>query len=149
MNIAVFGLGYVGAVSSACLPSEGHDVVGVDVNPVKVDLVNSGRTPVIEEGVAELLGDAVAAGRLRATVDCKDAIESTDLAFVCVGTPSSANGSLDLTHLRRVCEEIGEALQARTGRYVVVVRSTVLPGTTRDVVVPTLESASGRTVGDD
>jgi GDP-mannose 6-dehydrogenase len=146
MRISVFGLGYVGAVSAACLAADGHTVVGVDTNQVKVDLLNQGRSPVVEAGLGELVAEAVAAGRLRATTDCVEAVGSTDLGFVCVGTPSNANGSLDLTYLRRVAEDIGRALRVHQTPFVVVVRSTVLPGTTREVVIPTLEREAGRSV---
>jgi GDP-mannose 6-dehydrogenase len=146
MRISVFGLGYVGAVSAACLAADGHTVVGVDTNQVKVDLLNQGRSPVVEAGLGELVAEGVAAGRLRATTDCVEAVGETDLGFICVGTPSRANGSLDLTYLRRVAEDIGKALRVHQTPFVVVVRSTVLPGTTREVVIPTLEREAGRSV---
>jgi GDP-mannose 6-dehydrogenase len=146
MRISVFGLGYVGAVSAACLAADGHTVVGVDTNQVKVDLLNQGRSPVVEAGLGELVEDGVRAGRLRATTDCVGAVGDTDLGFICVGTPSNANGSLDLTYLRRVAEEIGQAMRVHQTPFVVVVRSTVLPGTTREVVIPALEQAAGRSV---
>ncbi|HEV8652596.1 MAG TPA: UDP-glucose/GDP-mannose dehydrogenase family protein [Actinomycetes bacterium] len=149
MRISVFGLGYVGAVSAACLAGDGHDVTGVDPQPVKVGLLNRGQSPVIEEGLTELVGAGVAAGRLRATVACPEAVRDTELGFVCVGTPSQANGSLDLTHLRRVGQDIGAALRERDGFFVVVLRSTVLPGTTQEVLVPILERASGKRAGRD
>jgi GDP-mannose 6-dehydrogenase len=149
MRISVFGLGYVGAVSAACLAADGHQVTGIDANPVKVDLLNAARTPVIEDRLAGLIADGVGSGRLRATTSCQEAIAATDLAFICVGTPSQPNGSLDLAHLRRVSQEIGEALGERDGYFAVVLRSTVLPGTTREVVVPILEGASGKRVGVD
>jgi GDP-mannose 6-dehydrogenase len=141
MRISIFGLGYVGAVSASCLAADGHTVVGVDSNPVKVDLLNAARAPVIEDRLAELTADSVKGGRLRATTSCQEAIRATDLAFLCVGTPSRSNGSLDLAHLRRVSEEIGDALRRHEGFFVVVVRSTVLPGTMREVVLPVLEQA--------
>jgi GDP-mannose 6-dehydrogenase len=146
MRISVFGLGYVGAVSAACLTADGHTVVGVDTNPVKADLVNQGRSPVIEEGLGELIAEGARAGRLRATTDCEEAVAGADLGFVCVGTPSNGNGSLDLTYLRRVAGDIGRAVRRRRSPMVVVVRSTVLPGTTRQLVAPELERAAGRPV---
>src|SRR5215207_1172416 len=149
MRICVFGLGYVGAVSAACLAADGHTVVGVDANPVKVDLLNAAHAPVIEDRLAELIAAGVQSGRLRATTSCEEAIGATELAFVCVGTPSQANGNLDLGHLRRVSQEIGGALRHHEGFFVVVVRSTVLPGTMRELVLPTLEQASGRRAGVD
>ena len=146
MRISVFGLGYVGAVSAACLAADGHTVVGVDTNQVKVDLLNQGHAPVIEAGLGELIEEGVRAGRLRATSDCEDAVASTDLGFVCVGTPSRSNGSLDLAYLRRVAGDIGQAIRRRRSPIPVVVRSTVLPGTTRQVLLPDLERAAGRAV---
>jgi GDP-mannose 6-dehydrogenase len=146
MKISVFGLGYVGAVSAACLAADGHTVVGVDNNPVKADLLNQGRSPVIEEGLGELIQEGVRAGRLRATTDCDEAVASTELAFVCVGTPSKGNGSLDLGYLRRVADDIGQAIRRQGSPIVVVIRSTVLPGTTREVLLPDLERAAGRPV---
>jgi GDP-mannose 6-dehydrogenase len=143
MRISVFGLGYVGAVSAACLAADGHTVLGVDTNPVKVDLLNQGHAPVIEAGLAELIEEGVHTGRLCATIDCDAAVSGTDLAFVCVGTPSNGNGSLNLTYLRRVAGEIGQAIQRRRSPIVVVIRSTVLPGTTRQVLLPELERAAG------
>ena len=146
MRISVFGLGYVGAVSAACLAAEGNTVVGVDTNPAKADLLNQGRAPVVEAGLGELIEEGVRTGRLRATTDCDAAVGDTDLAFVCVGTPSKGNGSLDLTYLRRVAGEIGQAIRHRRSPIVVVIRSTVLPGTTRQVLLPDLERAAGRPV---
>ena len=146
MRISVFGLGYVGAVSAACLAADGHTVVGVDTNQVKVDLLNQGRAPVIEEGLGELIEQGVTSGRLRATTDCDEAVATTDLGFVCVGTPSKGNGSLDLAYLRRVADDIGQAIGRQQTDFTVVIRSTVLPGTTRQVVLPDLERAAGRPV---
>jgi GDP-mannose 6-dehydrogenase len=146
MRISVFGLGYVGAVSAACLAADGHTVVGVDTNQVKVDLVDQGRAPVIESGLGELIEEGVGAGRLRATTDCDAAVGGTDLALICVGTPSNGNGSLNVTYLRRVAGEIGEAIRRQPSSIVVVVRSTVLPGTTRRVLLPELERTAGRPV---
>ena len=143
MRISVFGLGYVGAVSAAFLAADGHTVLGVDTNPVKVDLLNQGHAPVIEAGLGELIEEGVRTGRLCATTDCDAAVSATDLAFVCVGTPSNGNGSLNLTYLRRVAGDIGQAIQRRRSPIVVVIRSTVLPGTTRQVLLPELERAAG------
>ncbi|HLL74678.1 MAG TPA: UDP-glucose/GDP-mannose dehydrogenase family protein [Pyrinomonadaceae bacterium] len=149
MKLSVFGLGYVGCVSAACFAREGHEVVGVDVNPTKVEIVNAGRSPIVEAGVGELIGEMVAAGRLRATTDTGDAVRHTDVSLVCVGTPSNANGSLDLRYVRRVCEEIGRELGKKAARHTVVIRSTMLPGTVDAVVVPALEEHSGRRAGRD
>lgn len=145
----MFGLGYVGLVSAACLARDGHRVVGVDPNPVKVDLVNGGTSPVIEAGLDRLIGEGVARGAIRATADHRAAVADSDLALVAVGTPSQANGSLDLRHVRHVMEEIGSTLTGKDDFYVVCLRSTVLPGTTEKVVTPILEAASGRRAGAD
>src|SRR5579883_1707907 len=139
MKISVFGLGYVGAVSAACFAKEGRSVTGVDVSATKVSIINEGRSPIIEAGINELIGEMVAAKRLRATTDAEEAVRATDVSLVCVGTPSNANGSLDLKYVVRVCEEIGAALKAKKTRHVVVIRSTMLPGTLKNVVIPTLE----------
>jgi GDP-mannose 6-dehydrogenase len=148
MKVSVFGLGYVGSVSAAAFADEGHEVVGVDVVPDKVDAVNSGRSPIVEPGLADLLARGVGSGRLRATTSTEDAVRSTDLSLICVGTPSRKNGSLDLTYLTRVCTEIGEVLHDKSDYHVVVVRSTVLPGTTHGTVIPALEAASGKKYGE-
>jgi GDP-mannose 6-dehydrogenase len=147
MNVSVFGLGYVGSVSAASFAADGHTVVGVDVNADKVASLNEGRSPIVEKGLEDLIRTAAADGRLRATTDTAEAVHATGLSLLCVGTPSRKNGSLDLAYLERVCEQIGEALKGKAGYHVVVVRSTVLPGTTHDVVIPTLEKASGRKYG--
>lgn len=149
MRICVLGLGYVGAVSSACLAKDGHTVVGVDPNQVKVDLINDGQSPIVEADVAEMVAKYVDEGRLSATTDAAEAIQQTELAFVCVGTPGQDNGALDFTYLERASANIGAALAGVDGYYTVVVRSTVLPGTTRNVVIPAIEKASGRTHGVD
>src|SRR5438093_12205379 len=149
MKVSVFGLGYVGSVSAAALAGDGHQVVGVDINGEKVASVNAGKSPIIEPGLDQLLARAVGERRLRATTDVAEAIGYSDVSLVCVGTPSRRNGSLDLTFLTRVCEQIGAALRDKPAYHVVVIRSTVLPGTTHDVLIPTLERASGKTYGDD
>jgi GDP-mannose 6-dehydrogenase len=146
VKISVYGLGYVGAVTAACLAADGHTVVGLDTNPVKVDLLNRGHAPVVEAGLGELIEEGVRAGRLCATTDCDAAVAGTDIGLVCVGTPSKANGGLDLTNLRRVAADIGQAIWRCHSHLTVVVRSTVLPGTTRDVVQPELERTAGRPV---
>jgi len=148
MKISIFGLGYIGSVTGASFAAAGHDVIGVDANPGKVALVNAGRSPVIEPGLDEMLGKAVADGRLRATTDPKDAVHNSELSLICVGTPSQRNGSLNLEYLERVAQQIGEAMADVDHYHVVVVRSTVLPGTTHGVVIPALEKASGKTYGD-
>ncbi|MEZ5286652.1 MAG: UDP-glucose/GDP-mannose dehydrogenase family protein [Vicinamibacterales bacterium] len=149
MNVAVFGLGYVGSVSGAALADEGHSVVGVDINADKVARLNGGISPIVEPGLDELIGRTVASGRLRATTDACEAVAASDVSLVSVSTPSRKNGSLDLTHLTRVCEQIGAALRRRAAYHVVVIRSTMLPGTTHETVIPTLERCSGARYGTD
>ena len=149
MRIAVFGLGYVGAVACGCLASDGHEVVGVDPVQAKVDLINQGQTPVIEAEIGEKVSHAVASGHLRATTDFAQAVADTDMSMVCVGTPSQLNGNLDLRYVRHVCEEIGGALRDKQARHLVVIRSTMLPGSMREVVIPLLEEYSGKRAGVD
>ena len=149
MKISIFGLGYVGAVSAGCLAKEGHTVIGVDPYQPKVDLINSGQTPVIEKDIGEIVEQAVKVGTLRATTDIQDAVNNTEMSFICVGTPSLVNGGLDLKYVRSVCEQIGKAIKDKDGFHVVVARSTMLPGTMTDVVIPTLEEASGMKAGVD
>jgi GDP-mannose 6-dehydrogenase len=148
MNVSVFGLGYVGCVSAASLAGDGHDVIGVDVNQQKVDAVNAGRSPIVEPGLDDLLQQGVAQERLRATTNTAEAIHESDVSLLCVGTPSRKNGSLDLSYLQRVAEEVGHALREKPAYHVVVVRSTVLPGTTHEMVIPALEQASGKKYGE-
>jgi GDP-mannose 6-dehydrogenase len=148
MKVSVFGLGYVGSVSAASFAADGHTVVGVDVNPDKVASLNEGRSPIVEKGLDELIKTAAANGSLRATTSTDEAVQATDLSLLCVGTPSRRNGSLDLSYLTRVCEQIGTALKSKADYHVVVVRSTVLPGTTHEIVIPTLEKTSGKKYGD-
>jgi GDP-mannose 6-dehydrogenase len=147
MRVSVFGLGYVGSVSAASFAADGHTVVGVDVNPDKVASLNEGRSPIVEKGLDELIRETAADGRLRATTSTAEAVRDTDLSLICVGTPSRKNGSLDLTYLERVAEQIGEALASKETYHVIVVRSTVLPGTTHEVVIPALERTSGKKYG--
>ena len=149
MKISIFGLGYVGAVSAGCLANCGHEVVGVDPLPAKVDLINRGQTPIIEAEIGEIIASATAGGRLRATTDAFTAINETELSFVCVGTPSQSNGNLDLAYIRRACEEIGDALKHKAARHIVVIRSTILPGTMENIVIPVLEEFSGKSSGRD
>lgn len=149
MRISIFGLGYVGCVSASCLAADGHHVVGVDVDPVKVDLINAGRSPMVEQGLGELIARGISSGHLRATDDGTEAIQHSDLSFVCVGTPSATDGRLDLQYVQRVAADIGKALRRKSGYHVVVVRSTMLPGSTEGSVKPALEQMSGRRVGAD
>lgn len=148
-RVSVFGLGYVGSVSAACFAKEGHSVVGVDVAPAKVDMLNAGQATIVERGIAELVAAMRAAGRLRATGDVRDAVLNSDVSLVCVGTPSKPNGSLDLTYVERVCSQIGQALRDKAQHHAVVIRSTVLPGSTHEIAIPALEAASGKKAGRD
>jgi GDP-mannose 6-dehydrogenase len=149
MKLSIFGMGYVGCVSAACFAKEGHDVIGVDVNPTKVEIVNRGESPIVEAGMSDLIKEMVSERRLTATVDTQHAIDNSALSLICVGTPSNTNGSLDLTYIERVCEEIGRALKNKDARHIVVIRSTMLPGTIEGIVVPALESTSGKRAGAD
>jgi len=144
VHISVFGLGYVGAVSLACLARDGHTVVGADVDRHKLDLIRSGRSPIVEEGMQELMQDVVASGRVRLTEDAKEAVQHSTLSFVCVGTPSSPNGGQDMTAVQRVMTDIGDALRSKREHHTVVLRSTVQPGTVEQIVRPILEDRSGR-----
>jgi GDP-mannose 6-dehydrogenase len=148
MKISVMGLGYVGAVAAACLAKDGHEVIGVDPQKTKVDLINAGKTPIIEKDIGDIIAEQVAAGRLVATTDVKSAVAATDVSLVCVGTPSLGNGHIDLKYVRRVCEQIGEGLRDHRG-HTVVLRSTLLPGSMKNVVIPTLEAVSGLKAGRD
>jgi GDP-mannose 6-dehydrogenase len=149
VRISVFGLGYVGCVSAACLASGGHEITGVDVDPVKLSLLRQGRSPIVENGLPELIGREVAADHFRVTDAAGTAVEESDVSFVCVGTPSAENGSLDLRYVRRVTEQIGRALSAKSAYHVVVYRSTMLPGSVEDQLIPLLEEFSARRVGVD
>jgi GDP-mannose 6-dehydrogenase len=148
LSISVFGLGYVGSVTAACFASMGHRVTGVDVSAAKVEMMNAGRAPIIEGRMSELVQEGHRAGRLQATTDASLAIRNSEVAFVCVGTPSLRGGKLDLTHIEQVAREIGEALREKRSPVTIVLRSTVLPGTTESAFIPVLESISGRKVGD-
>jgi len=149
MRLSIFGLGYVGCVSAACFAARGHDVIGVDVNELKVELINQGHSPVVEPGLSELIGEAVKARRLRATKDAVAAVTDSDVSLVCVGTPSNHNGSLDLSYIKRACQQIGDALEAKSRYHIVVLRSTMLPGTVANTVIPALEVYSGKRAGRD
>ena len=149
MKLSIFGLGYVGCVSAACFAKEGHEVTGVDLNPTKVEIVNRGESPIVEAGLSELTFEMVNSGRLRATTNTQDAIDNSAVTLVCVGTPSNANGSLDLSYVERVCQDIGSALKLKATRHIVVIRSTMLPGTIESVVVPALEAYSAKKEGAD
>ncbi|MCI0591394.1 MAG: nucleotide sugar dehydrogenase [Gammaproteobacteria bacterium] len=149
MEISVFGLGYVGCVSAACFAANGHNVLGVDLNATKVDLINQGISPIVEPGLSELISVERQRGRLRATGNCSEAVTSTELSFVCIGTPSAPNGSLDLRFVIRVAEEIGAALHTKADFHLVIFRSTMLPRTMEQVVLPAIVEASGKQAGKD
>jgi GDP-mannose 6-dehydrogenase len=148
MRIAVFGLGYVGAVTASCFAAEGHCVIGVDTDAYKVQCIMEGRSPIVERDLEQYIRRAREAGRLVATTCADEAVAQSDIALICVGTPSRRNGSLNLEFVERVCRQIGAALAGREQPYIVVVRSTVLPGTCEGLVIPTLEKASGRRHGE-
>lgn len=149
MKISIFGMGYVGAVSAGCLAKDGHAVIGVDPNRTKVDLINQGQTPIIEKDIGEMIAATVKDGLLHATDDVRHAVLNSEMSLICVGTPSQLNGNLDLSAVRKVCEQIGAALKDKSDFHVVVARSTMLPGSMRSVVIPALEEASGKRAGVD
>ncbi len=148
MNVSVFGLGYVGCVSAACLAQDGHRVVGVDVDNRKVVSINNGEAPFVEPDLEALLQSATARGALRATTDEAEAIAATDLALICVGTPSERTGEIKLDALRAVIATIGAALRNKATPFVVVLRSTVLPHVVEGELIPLLEKAAGKSLGD-
>ena len=148
MKISIFGLGYVGAVSLACLARDGHAVVGVDVDRAKLDLIAAGRTPVVEEGMVDLMRQVAQSGRVRVTDDARDAVVETDVSLVCVGTPSAANGSQDQSAIVRLAHEMGKALRDKPAPHVIVFRSTLVPGTVDTVLKPILERESGKRDGE-
>jgi GDP-mannose 6-dehydrogenase len=148
-TVSIFGLGYVGTVTAACLAHKGNRVTGVDLSPAKVEALANGRSPIVEPRVADLIAECQKACRLHATKDAEQAVLETEISFLCVGTPSMRNGKLDLGHIGPVCEEIGKALRKKDSFHLIVLRSTVLPGTADTIVIPTLETASGRKVGKD
>jgi GDP-mannose 6-dehydrogenase len=143
MRVSVFGLGYVGCVTAACLARNGHQVTGVDVNPDKVDMLGAGTAPLVEPGLAELIAEVTGSGRLRATTDTEAAIAASDVALVCVGTPGRGNGQLEVEAVARVAHAIGQALRGRQEPFTVVLRSTVLPGTTETILEPHLREGAG------
>lgn len=148
MKISIFGLGYVGAVSLACLSRDGHEVIGVDIEPAKLDLIKSGKTPVVEEGMVDLMAQVAASGRVTVTTDAQRAVQDSELSLICVGTPSAPNGSQDQGAILRLAVEIGKAIGAKSQPHVVVFRSTLVPGTVEDVLRPIIEEASGKKDGE-
>ena len=149
MDISIFGLGYVGAVSLACLARDGHRVIGVDIDQSKLDLIAAGRTPVVEEGMVELMREVASSGRVSVTTDTGDAVMRSELSLVCVGTPSAQNGSQDQTAMLRLAEAMGAALRAKPAPHTIVFRSTLVPGTVEDVLLPIIEAGSGKKDGVD
>ena len=148
MRVSVFGLGYVGCVTAACLAKAGHRVIGVDINQDKVAMVDAGDSPLVEPGLGELLAEVTAAGHLLATTSAEDGVSESDLALICVGTPSGGNGQLDVDAIRRVAETVGHQLRQQSKPYTVVLRSTVLPGTTESVLVPALHGTGSSPLPD-
>jgi len=149
MKISVFGLGYVGCVTSACLADNGHEVIGVDINEFKVRTISGGRSPIIEKGLDDLISKAVARGSLKATTDYGEAVNGTDLSLICVGTPSTSSGEINMEFVHRVSEKIGAILQGKGDRHTIVVRSTMLPGAMEGEVIPRLLEASGSRPGEE
>ncbi|OWV97491.1 GDP-mannose dehydrogenase [Rhizobium sp. R72] len=148
-RVSVFGAGYVGCVSCACLSRDGFAVIAVDPDRFKVERLAGGEAPIVEPGLNELLQSAHASDLLSATHSAADAITDTDISFCCVGTPSLPDGTLNTNHVRQVCEDIGKALRHKAEFHIVVMRSTILPGTMEELVIPTLEKASGKIAGRD
>src|SRR5713226_46093 len=146
-SVSVFGLGYVGSVTAACLAHKGNRLLGVDVNPSKAEMLESGRSPILEPQLEEIVAECHRTCRLHATTDAAAAVQKTEISFISVGTPSQRNGKLDLGGIEHVCREIGQVLATKHAFHWVVLRSTVLPGTTESVVIPALEAASGRRAG--
>jgi len=148
MKISVFGIGYVGAVTSACLVDSGHEVIAMDKDPVKVKCIQEGRTPIVEPGLKELIEKGAKDGTLTGTESCKEAVEKSDISLICVGTPSNEDGSLQLDYVKDVCREIGEAIKDKDGYHVIVLRSTMVPGSALNVALPIIEKASGKKAGE-
>ena len=148
MRISIFGLGYVGAVSLACLSRDGHDVIGVDIDRTKLDLIMAGKTPVVEEGMVDLMAQVAVSGKVSVTVDAQRAVLESEISLVCVGTPSAANGSQDQGAILRLAEQIGRAIGEKPEPHIVVFRSTLVPGTVEDVLRPIIEAKSGKKDGE-
>lgn len=147
MRVSIFGLGYVGAVAAACIAEGGHEVITIDIDPVKVNCIKEGRSPIVEPGLPEMIKSNVEAGRLKATMSCEEAVMNSDISMICVGTPSHQDGSLNLDYVRATCAEIGAIIKNKAEFHSVVLRSTVVPGTARDIAIPALEAASGKKAG--
>jgi GDP-mannose 6-dehydrogenase len=149
MNISIFGLGYVGAVSLACLARDGHSVIGVDIDPAKLELIRAGKTSVVEEGMVELMASVAAGGRVAVTTDAVQAVNDSEISLICVGTPSAPNGGQDQSAMIKLTHELGRAMRGKPGSHVFVFRSTLVPGTVDDVLKPILERESGKREGVD
>lgn len=149
MDISIFGLGYVGAVSLACLARDGHRVIGVDVDQAKLDLIAAGKTPVVEEGMVELMASVVGSGRVSVTRDARDAVMGSEISLICVGTPSAPNGSQDQTAITRIAQDLGGAMRGKREPHVFVFRSTLVPGTVEETLRPIIEKESGKKDGAD
>jgi len=149
MRVSIFGLGYVGAVASACIADSGHEVITIDMDPIKVKCIQEGRSPIIEPGLEEMIAKNVASGRLTATLSCEEAVMNSDISMICVGTPSNEDGSLKLDYVEAVCQQIGEVIKKKDAFHSVVLRSTVVPGSARNIAIPALEKASGKKAGVD
>ena len=149
MKISIFGLGYVGVVSGACIAESGHEVIATDIDPIKVKCIQDGHSPIIEPGLSELIAKNVAKGSLKATMSCEEAIMNSDISLICVGTPSNEDGSLMLDYIKSVCSQIGAFLKKKKAWHSVVLRSTVVPGTARNIAIPVLEETSGKRAGVD
>ena len=149
MKISIFGLGYVGCVTAACLAKEGHTVIGVDIDKIKLDALIHKKSPIIEKGLEPIIDQVVSNGTLKVTSDHTEAVLTSDVSMICVGTPSHENGSIDLHYLQKVCEEIGKVLNIKKGFHTLVLRSTILPGTTEEIIIPILEKASEKSISRD
>jgi len=149
MKISVFGLGYVGCVSSAAFTHMGHKVIGVDVNKIKVGLINKGKSPIVEKDLEKYISKGVKNNKLTATTDTEEAVLNSDISLICVGTPSTKTGGLDLTYTKEVCEAIGKALKKKKTYHIIIFKSTMLPGSAEDVLTPVVEKASGKKAGKD
>ena len=148
MNISIFGLGYVGAVSLACLARDGHNVIGVDVDQMKLDLIAAGKTPVVEQGMVELVERVATSGRVRLTSGIDEAVRGSEVSLICVGTPSAPNGNQDLSAILRLAHDIGRVVKEKAEQHVFVFRSTIAPGTVEDVIRPIVETESGKKDGE-
>lgn len=149
MEISIFGMGYVGAVCTACLAKRGNNIIGVDISKEKVSMIGSGKSPIVENGLDELLTEGVQNQFITATSDYQYAVLNSDISMICVPTPSLKNGNLNTDYIREVCKEIGSVIKEKSSRHTVIIRSTVLPGTVAEIVIPTLEKYSGKTAGKD